>query len=188
MKLNYKKFLTIFFFIYILIIPCRILADGQFSKFIITPEEAMLLNLSDTDWEKWKSLSPGAGIDSETPEMERQGKIPPLGPIIIIHKPQYVNDDIEDPILHSNSPLHLLIIFQKNEAPVNIGSLDIWAEKGIIKKTLTDRLASYISGDTLNAESVKCPPGRFLIGISISDADGRETRKKYRLVITNDTK
>ena len=58
MKLNYKIFLTIFFFIYILIIPGRILADGQFSKFIITPEEAMLLNLSDTDWEKWKKFEP----------------------------------------------------------------------------------------------------------------------------------
>jgi hypothetical protein len=148
----------------------------------------MLLNLSDTDWEKWKSLSPGAGVHPETSEIERMGKTPPLGPIIIIHKPQYVNDGIEDPILHSNSPLDLLIVFKKNEAPVNIESLDIWAEKGIIKKTLTDRLASYISGDTLNAESVKFPSGRFLIGISISDTAGRETRKKYRLMITNDTK
>jgi hypothetical protein len=84
--------------------------------------------------------------------------------------------------------LDLLIVFKKNEAPVNIESLDIWAEKGIIKKTLTDRLASYISGDTLNAESVKFPSGRFLIGISISDTAGREARKKYRLMITNDTK
>ena len=50
------------FLFYTLIIPGRILADDQFSKFIITPEEAMLLNLSDTDWEKWKSLSPGAGV------------------------------------------------------------------------------------------------------------------------------
>ena len=31
--------------------------------------------------------------------------------MIIIHKPQYVNSDIEDPILHSNSPLDLLIYF-----------------------------------------------------------------------------
>ena len=101
---------------------------------------------------------------------------------------QYVDHDIEDPILHSGSPLDLLIVFEKNEAPVNIESLDIWAEKGTIKNTLTDRLASYISGDTLNAVSVECPSGRFLLGISISDTDGRGIRKKYRLVITNDTK
>jgi hypothetical protein len=55
-------------------------------------------------------------------------------------------------------------------------------------KTSTDRLASYISGDTLNAESVKFPPGRFLIGISFFDIAGRETSKKYPLVITDDTK
>ena len=188
MKLNYQFSLIIFLFVYILVIPGRILADGQFGNFIITPEEATLLNLSDSDWEKWRSLSPGAGVHSEIQEMDRMRKMPLLGPIIIIHKPQYVNSDIEDPILYSNSPLDLFIVFERNEAPVNIKSLNVWAENGIIKKSLTNRLISFIDGNILNAESIKIPPGRFLVGISISDTNGRETSKKYRFVITNDNK
>ena len=185
MKLNYKFSLIIFLFVYA-VIPNTILAEDQSHNFIITPEEATLLNLSDADWEKWKRLSPGAGVPSEISEMDRMRKTPQIGPIIIIHKPQYVNSDIEDPILHSNSPLDLLIIFEKNEAPVDIKSLNIWAENGIIKKSLTNRLISFIDGNILNAESIEIPTGRFLVGISISDNIGRETRKKYRFVIAKD--
>ena len=187
MKLNYKFSFVILLFIYT-VIPSEILADDQFDNFIITPEEATLLNLSDTDWEKWKRLSPGVGVHSEVPEMDRIKKMPLSGPIVIIHKPQFVNYDIDDPILHSNSPMDLLVVFEKNEAPVNIKSLNVWAENGIIKKSLTNRLISFIDGDTLNAESIKFPSGRFLVGISISDTIGKETRKKYRFVITNDNK
>jgi hypothetical protein len=188
MKLIYQFSLIILLFIYVVAIPGEVLADDQFSSFIITPEEATLLNLSDADWENWRKLSPGAGAHSEIPEMDRLKKMEPPGPKITIHKPQYVNYDMEDPILHSNSPVDLLVVFEKNEAPVDIKSLNVWAENGIIKKSLTNRLNSFIDGDTLNAESIKVPSGKFLLGISISDTDGRETRKKYRLMITNDDK
>ena len=188
MKLVYKIFINILLLIYVAAIPIEVLADDQFSNFIITPEEATLLNLSDADWENWRRLSPGSGVHSEITEMDRMRKTPQIGPIIIIHKPQYVNYDIEDPILYSNSPMDLLVVFEKNEAPVNIKSLDVWAENGIIEKSLTNRLISFIDGDTLNAESIKFPSGRFLVGISISDTIGKETRKKYRFLITNDNK
>jgi hypothetical protein len=39
-----------------------------------------------------EEFEPGCWSTPETPEIERMGKTPPLGPIIIIHKPQYVND------------------------------------------------------------------------------------------------
>ncbi len=188
MKLVYEIFINILLLIYVAAIPSEVLADDQFSNFIITPEEASLLNLSDADWENWRRLSPGAGVHSEIPEMDRMRKTPQLGPMIIIHKPQYVNSDIEDPVLYSNSPVDLLIVFEKNEAPVDIKSLNIWAENGIIKKSLTSRLISFIDGNILNAESIEIPSGRFLVGISISDTIGKETRKKYRFVITNDNK
>ena len=188
MKLVYEIFINILLLIYVAAIPSEVLADDQFSNFIIPPEEAALLNLSDADWENWRGLSPGAGAHSEIPEMDRMRKTPQLGPMIIIHKPQYVNSDLEDPILYSNSPLDLLVVFEKNEAPVDIKSLNIWAENGIIKKSLTNRLISFIDGNILNAESIEIPSGRFLVGISISDTNGRETSKKYRFVITNDNK
>jgi hypothetical protein len=40
----------------------------------------------------------------------------------------------------------------------------------------------------LQREEIEIPSGRFLVGISISDTLGKETRKKYRFVITNNKK
>jgi len=77
MKLNYQFSLRIFLFIYVHVIPSKILADDQFGNFIITPEEATLLNLSDADWEKWRRLGPKAGVHSEIPEMDRMRKMKP---------------------------------------------------------------------------------------------------------------
>ena len=185
MKLYYKFSLFIFLFVYPLVISSKLLADDQFANYLIPPEEATLLNLSDADWEIWMRLSPGAGVHSEIPETDQMRNIPPSGPKIIIYKPQYVDFEIENPLLNTVSPLDLLVIFEKNEDPVDIKSLNIWAENGIIKKSLTNRLISFVDGNSLNAKSIKSPSGRYLIGISISDTNGRETIKKYRFVITN---
>ena len=74
MKLVYEIFINILLLIYVAAIPSEVLADDQFSNFIITPEEASLLNLSDADWENWRRLSPGAGVHPEIPEMDRMRK------------------------------------------------------------------------------------------------------------------
>lgn len=132
---------------------------------LLTDEEARQLQLTDQEW-----LLPTT--------MPSPGK----GPHVIVHKPK-VHALSETPTLITTSPIDLLVIFEPNQAPVNMDSLEVRARKSFIKMALTNRLKPYIHGTTIQAPNLQIPSGKFLIEIDIADEQGERTLKKYYLQV-----
>jgi len=128
--------------------------------------EAPQLNLTD---EQWRRVGPSL-------------REFPLGPHIIIQRPT-VQDQSANPTIVTFSPVDLMIAFEENRAPVDMGSLQVIAKKGFFSKSLTGLLRPYIRGTFLEARGVKIPSGRFRIRISIADQKGAKTEKEFRLRI-----
>lgn len=160
--------------------PGEVFSGEPFGSFFITPNEASDLNYSDTEWRRYqeKAATEIPGLTRSSPQDQ--------GPQITVHKPQHVKFIEDNPTMQSNSPLDLLVVFEKNNAPVDIQSLEVRAQKGFFKKSLTDRLRPFINENIINAESLKIPSGKFLIVVSISDTQGRKTVKKYQLEVSKD--
>jgi hypothetical protein len=133
---------------------------------LFSDREAAQLNLTD---EQWRRLAPSL-------------REFPVGPRIIIQHPA-VQDQSADPTIVTFSPVDLMIAFEENRAPVDMGSLQVIAKKGFFSKSLTGLLRPYIRGTFLEAKGVKVPSGRFRIRISIADQKGVKTEKEYRLRI-----
>ena len=109
-----------------------------------------------------------------------------LGPVIAIRNPEITRVDGADTI-QTNSPANMLVVFEPNQAPVDMSSLDVKAKKGLFSKSLTDKLTPYIDGTTLVVENLEVPPGKFQIEILVKDLEGNETTQTYRLVVENVT-
>lgn len=109
-----------------------------------------------------------------------------LGPVITIRNPEIKRIDGADTI-ETNSPTSMLVVFEHNQAPVDMSSLDIKAKKGLFSKSLTDKLAPYIAGTTLVVENLEVPSGKFQIEIVVKDLEGHETTQTYRLVVEDAT-
>jgi hypothetical protein len=133
---------------------------------LFSDREAAQLNLTD---ELWREVGPSL-------------REFPLGPRIIIQHPA-VQDQSANPTIDTFSPVDLMIAFEENRAPVDMGSLEVIAKKGFFSKSLTGLLRPYIRGTFLEAKGVKVPSGRFRIRISIADQKGTKTEKEYRLRI-----
>lgn len=104
-----------------------------------------------------------------------------LGPIIDFQAPTITN--AENPTLETVSPLSLIILFQKNFAPVDMKSLKVLAKKGFFKKNLTERVQPYVQGTTLKVSGLDIPKGKFKIQIIIADVQGNQSSVEYRLLV-----
>lgn len=107
----------------------------------------------------------------------------PDGPFIRIEVPQIENTDY-GPTVNIVSPAKILVVFKENHAPVNMDSLQIIAQKGWIKKSLTARFKPYIEGNSIKVDKMKVPRGSFTLKVTIADQEGTETLTTYRMVVT----
>ena len=138
-------------------------------SWLILPEEAAELDLPDKEWSE--------GI--------RGTRAPSRGPRISVLEPVVVVGP-EGPTIESSSPLSLQILFEKNEAPVDMESLKVVAHRKSIPRrsvSLTDRIQGYLDGQKIAANGIKIPRGRYLIELVIADEEGYETIESFRLRI-----
>ena len=132
---------------------------------LFTAAEAGQLRVTDADWK---------------PPRRSRG-VPP-GPRIDVRAPQ-VRADTDGAILETRTPASLMIRFEPNLAPVNMGSLEVTARKGIFSKSLTGLLKPYVQGTSLAVDGVAIPSGKFLVEIAIADERGAQTVETFRLQV-----
>ncbi len=143
------------------LIPQTTSAEDGFM--LLSFEEAKELNLDETEWDKGsmpKSL--GFGI----------------GPKIVFENPTIKETD-KGMLIDSPSQMNLLVLFEDGISPVDMSTLEIKAKKGWFSKSLTKRLKPYLHGNSLKAENVKIPSGRFKLEIAVADKDGNESIQEY---------
>lgn len=162
------RFLKVCFMLCIVLSGAMRLGQGQAEQpavFLLTPQEAEQLRFTEATWEpiiRTRSLA--------------------TGPYVVIQRPSMM-DTTDGPLVKTASPTDFFINFEENQAPVDMGSLEIKAKKGIFSKSLTNRLKPYIKGTSLQAQHLNVPNGRFLIQVRISDTLGTETIETYRLQV-----
>ncbi len=144
-----------------------VFSSGQDRLVLFTPEEADQLRLTDEEWEKMFIL---------TRELS-------IGPIIVIERPS-VTETQKGFTIDTITPTDLFVVFEENGAPVDMDTLKVRAEKGILKKSLTDILKPYIRGNVLEVKGIDLPEGKFHIVVEISDKQGHKTVKKYLLKVS----
>lgn len=142
---------------------------AQASGDLFSPQDADALRLDDAEWEHAALASKALG--------------PVVGPVIQVEVPQLVETD-SGPIVAVSTRATIVVRFVENKAPVAMDTLEVVARKGWFSKTLTDKLAPYIVGTTLQANDIKIPSGKFQFEISISDAEGRATESTYRFEVS----
>jgi len=103
------------------------------------------------------------------------------GPDIVFEKP--VQNTSADGIITINSPSDLEIAFKEKQSPVDMGSLDISAEKGFFSVSLTSKLKPYIQGNRIVARNLEIPKGKFVIVINVADQQGKKTSTSYRMQV-----
>jgi len=134
---------------------------------LLTPLEADQLRLTDSEW-----LQSGRTRSLTLPE----------GPRIVMQRPS-VKETGAGLTIVAGTPTDFYILFEPNQAPVNMDSLQIRARKGIFAKSLTAVLHPYIRGTSLQANTVRIPEGRFRIEIGIADMAGAQTIQTYALEV-----
>lgn len=143
------------------LIPQMSFAEDGFM--LLSVQEAKELQLDDAEWEEGgMPKSFGFGI----------------GPKIIFESPQVEETD-KGLIIASPSQMDLLVVFRDGVSPVDMETLNIKAKKGWFSKNLTKRLQPYLHGQSLKAENVKIPSGRFKLEIKVSDHKGNESLQEY---------
>lgn len=146
--------------------PAAVLAaSAQKAALLFTESEAQELRVLDDDWDP----VPRARSAS-------------LGPVILIHIPLVKLIDGGE-TLETSSPTHMKVAFEANQAPVDMSSLQVNARKGILSKSLTERLKPFLDGTTLTVEGLEVPSGKFQIQIAVKDLEGNETKRTYRLIV-----
>ncbi|WP_319581695.1 hypothetical protein [uncultured Pseudodesulfovibrio sp.] len=130
---------------------------------LLSADEAQELALDDAEWEKGVA-SKGIGFG--------------VGPKIVFESPEVENTD-NGMVIKSPSQLSLLVVFKDGVAQVDMNTLNIRARKGWFSKNLTQRLAPYLEGNSIKAENVEIPSGRFKLEIKIADSKGNESIQEY---------
>ena len=133
--------------------------------FLFTAKEAEQLWHADADWEIFQRTR--ASTD---------------GPRVVIQRPE-LKGTKDDPLIETASPVDLFVTIERNQAPVDMESLEIKAKKGFFSKSLTKKLRPYIKGTVIEAIGIKVPSGKFIIQITISDSEGAKTIAAYRLSV-----
>lgn len=130
---------------------------------LLTFEEARELQLDDAEWEAG-SIPKSVGIG--------------IGPKIVFENPIVQTTD-NGLLIASKSTMDLVILFEDGLSPVDMESLKVKARKGWFSKSLTKRLKPYLQGNSIRAEKVKIPSGRFKLEIKIADTSGTEVLQEY---------
>ncbi|MCK6553162.1 hypothetical protein L6Q96_01045 [Candidatus Binatia bacterium] len=130
---------------------------------LFSPAEAERLRIDDAEWRPPRRLR---GV--------------PPGPRIDVKAPQ-VRTDTDGALIETRTPASLVIRFEPNPAPVNMGSLEVTARKGIFSKSLTDLLKPYVKGTSLAVDAVEIPAGKFIVEIAVADENGAQTVETFRL-------
>lgn len=137
---------------------------------LFSPEEAQELQLDDAEWEAGaRPKSVGLGV----------------GPKIEVKKPLVLETD-KGLLIDAPTKLDLLVLFKDGVSAVDMASLNIKARKGWFSKNLTDRLKPYLLGQTILANDIEIPAGRFKLEISIADTGGNESIQEYLCEISDD--
>jgi hypothetical protein len=155
----------------VLVAGVLVLAGGAFAQqgmSLFSDSEADALRQPDAAWDAphTRGLEPARGLGNA------RGLIGG-GPDIVFDLP--VPDNPEGDAITLHAPADLEITFKDRSAPVDMGSLEISAEKGIFSLSLTNRLRPYIKGNRVVARKLDIPKGNFLIVISVSDQQGNKS-------------
>jgi len=145
----------------ILVVPGAPLAEDAFM--LLSFDEAQELQLDDAEWAKGgmpKSLGHG------------------IGPKIVFESPMVKETD-KGLLIDSPSQMDLVVLFKDGISPVDMETLNIKAKKGWFSKSLTKRLEPYLLGQSIRANDVKIPSGRFKLEIKVADKDGNESIQEY---------
>jgi hypothetical protein len=143
------------------------LAEPARHLVLFTPAEAERLRVSEAEWTIPRRTR-AAGVIT--------------GPRIEIKAPD-ITTAADGPVIQTNTPASLTVVFEANGAEVDMTSLAVTARKGIFSKSLTDLLKPYVRGTSLQVDGVAIPSGRFLIEIAIADKTGVRTAETYRLEV-----
>jgi hypothetical protein len=141
-------------------------AAAQITAALFTPEESNALQLTEHEWLLPLSL----------PASSR-------GPRIVLQSPS-VKRNKRVPVIETDTPALLRVLFEPNPAPVDMSSLQVRARKGFFKKSLTQFLKPYIRGTMIEARNLQFPSGKFMIEIDIADRDGQSTSQSYYLHVS----
>lgn len=137
---------------------------------LLSFDEAMELNLDDVEWEK-------GGM----PKAIGYG----VGPKIVFESPS-VRETDKGLLIDSPSEMDLLVFFRDGIAPVDMNSLNIKAKKGWFSKNLTKRLKPYLLGQSIRANNVQIPSGRFKLEITVADKEGNTSMQQYMCEIRDE--
>ncbi len=145
---------------------------GEKQAELFSEDDAKKLRYSDEEFDK----------ETASGEVKSDDK----APSIIIDEPA-VMEMKKGPMIEAITPVNVYVIFKQNASPLNLESLDVWGEKFFFKKNLTSRVLPYVKTDkegaVLHMKSIHVPKGKYKVGFSISDIDGRETKSKYKLKV-----
>ncbi|MDH3600210.1 MAG: hypothetical protein OEU26_11290 [Candidatus Tectomicrobia bacterium] len=141
-------------------------AAAQMTAALFTPEESKALQLSEQEW-----LLPLSHPTSS------------LGPRIVLQYPS-IKRNGRVPVIETDTPAMLRVLFEPNAAPVDMSSLQVRARKGFFKKSLLRFLKPYIRGTMIEARNLQFPSGKYMIEIDISDHDGQSTSQSYYLHVS----
>jgi hypothetical protein len=133
---------------------------------LLTPDEAAELRFGAGEWPP--RIRPRAAS---------------FGPRVVVEQPN-LNTADGAPRIDLGTPARLVVRFEENQAPVDMGSLEVNARKGFFSKSLTSLLKPYLRGTTLQVEELQVPEGNFLVEIQIADTEGSRTLESYRLQVT----
>ena len=152
-----------------LLVGCQTQLVSDAGVELLTAEEAAELSLTEAELDTVLAQPPIRLRDTNP------------GPRIVLVYPQV--DDDEGRIVHSESPTDLRVRFEERLAPVDMNTLVVKARKGMLTKSITDRLLPFVKGTAIDARNLKLPKGRYRIVVSVADADGTRTVEEYRLIV-----
>ncbi len=133
---------------------------------LFSEEDAVQLRLTESEWEETVAV-----------------RAVTRGPRIVLQTPP-VQQSSRGPLIATTTPVDLVVEFEENEAPVDMDSLSVRAKKGIFSKSLTDVLKPYVDGNTVKAQGLDVPTGKFKIEIQVADTGGERTQDTYRLEVS----
>ncbi len=101
------------------------------------------------------------------------------GPRITVFKPELLNQ--------TRPPVDILVLFAPGDsgAKPDLSTLRIHLLK-FVNIDITDRLKKYLKADRLDVVGAEVPAGSHRIRVSLSDTNGSESQREFRLVIRED--
>ncbi len=149
--------------------PHAAMGQEETAMQLLTPEEAEKLCLADEEWDRQGPFSPERSRGSGKP------------PLIVVEKPT-VEDTPKGLSAESPTPVDFLVLFERQDAAVDMTTLRVYFKKFFLKQDVTDEASGHVVGTTLKGR-VPVPPGKYNLFFEVSDVDGRRTKERLRLRI-----